>query len=147
MRLEIVPLIIGALIGLLGLGLIFDAWTPDDVVVKRERRRRARVERSRGGEALIGLGVIGMAAAFIGRDTWRYSVMAVIAGAVLLAWGAIASRRYIGASISNRGALRRRDATAVMGQAKAAAAGTDSPRPAVPDESPDVKADSRLRRE
>jgi len=147
MRLEIVPLIIGALIGLLGLGLIFDAWTPDDVVVKRERRRRARVERSRGGEALIGLGVIGMAAAFIGRDTWRYSVMAVIAGAVLLAWGAIASRRYIGASISNRGALRRRDATAVMGQAKAGAAGTDSSRPAVPDESPDVKADSRLRRE
>jgi hypothetical protein len=108
MRLEIVPLIVGALIGLLGLGLIFDAWTPDEVVVKRERRRRARIERSRGGEALIGLGVIGMAAAFIGRDTWRYSVVSVIAGAVLLLWGAIANRQYIGASISNRGALRRR---------------------------------------
>jgi hypothetical protein len=147
MRLEVVPLIIGALIGLLGLGLIFDAWTPDDVVVKRERRRRPRIERSRGGEALIGLGVIGMAAAFIGRDTWKYSVMAVIAGAVLLVWGAIANRRYIGASISNRGALRRRDAVPVAGHAKAGAASTDSPKAAVPDESPAVKADSRVRKE
>jgi hypothetical protein len=137
MRLEIVPLIIGALVGLLGLGLIFDAWTPDEVVVKRERRRRARVERSRGGEALIGLGVIGMAAAFIGRDTWRYSVMAVIAGAVLLAWGAIANRRYIGASISNRGALRRRAAAVVAAEAK----------PKAVEEPGTEKADSRLRRE
>ncbi|HEY4138187.1 MAG TPA: hypothetical protein VGN65_07035, partial [Casimicrobiaceae bacterium] len=82
MRLEIVPLILGVIVALIGIALIFDAWTPDDVIVKRERRRRARIERNRSGEGLIGLGVIGMGAAFIGRDTWRFSVVAVIAGAV-----------------------------------------------------------------
>ena len=108
MRIEIVPLIVGGLLGLIGLGLIFDAWTPDEILVKRERRRRPRIERSRGGEVAIGLGVLCMAAAFIGRDTWRYSVVAVIAGAILLLGGVIANGRYLGSSISNRGALRRR---------------------------------------
>src|SRR4051812_22188394 len=107
-RLEIVPLIIGALVGLLGLGLIFDAWTPDNVVVKRERRRRPRIERSRGGEAWIGLGVIGMAAAFIGRDTWRFSVVAVIAGSVMMLLGVVMNWRYFGARLTDRGSLRRR---------------------------------------
>jgi hypothetical protein len=111
MRLEIVPLILAGIFGLLGLGLIVDAWTPDEIIVKRERRRRARIERSRGGEALIGLGVLGMAAAFAGRDTWRYSVVAVIAGAVLLLLGVLANRRYLSAAISNRGPLRRRPPT------------------------------------
>ena len=109
MTIEIVPLVVGVLVGLLGLGLLFDAWTPDDIIVKRERRRRPRIERNRGGEAAIGLGVLGMAAAFIGRDTWRYSVISVIAGAVLLLYGAVRNRRYLGQTISNRGALRRRE--------------------------------------
>jgi hypothetical protein len=108
MRIELVPLIAAAIVGLIGLGLIFDAWTPDQIIVKRERRRRPRVERSRGGEAAIGLGVLCMAAAFGGRDTWRYSVVAVIAGSVLLVLGAIANRRYLAATVSNRGVLRRR---------------------------------------
>lgn len=109
MRLELVPLIAGGLLALVGLGLVFDAWTPDDVIVRRERRRSPRTERSRGGEASIGFGVICMGAAFIGRDTWRYSVVAVIAGTALLLIGALASRRYLGASISRRGVLRRRN--------------------------------------
>jgi hypothetical protein len=109
MQLETIPLIIGVLVALFGLGLIFDAWTPDDVIVKHERRRRPRIERSRAGEALVGLGVIGMGAAFIGRDTWKYSVVAVIAGIVLLIWGAILNRQYFGQVLSSRGALRRRD--------------------------------------
>jgi hypothetical protein len=108
MRLELVPFILGGILGLIGLGLVFDAWTPDHVVVRRERRRSPRTERSRGGEAAIGLGVLCMAAAFIGRDSWKYSVVAVIAGSVLLVLGAIASRRFLGAAISRRGALRRR---------------------------------------
>jgi hypothetical protein len=108
MRIEIVPLILAGIVGLIGLGLIVDAWTPDEVVVKRERRRRRRLERSRGGEALIGLGVLGMAAAFAGRDTWKYSVLSVIAGSVFMLFGAIANRRFLGQMISNRGALRRR---------------------------------------
>lgn len=108
MRLEIIPVIIGILVCLIGLALVFDAWTPDEIIVKRERRRRPRIERSRGGEASIGFGIICMGAAFIGRDTWRYSVVAVIAGAVLLLFGTLSNRRYLGQAISNRGALRRR---------------------------------------
>jgi hypothetical protein len=109
MQLEWIPLILGAFFGLVGLGLLFDAWTPDDVIVKRERRRHPRLERDRGGEAFIGLGVLAMAAAFIGRDTWKYSVIAVIAGTLLLLIGALKNRRYFAERISNRGALRRRD--------------------------------------
>jgi hypothetical protein len=108
MRLETIPLILGVIVCLIGLALVFDAWTPDDVIVKRERRRRPRIERSRGGEAAIGFGVICMGAAFLGRDTWRYSVVAVIAGAALLLLGALRNRHYLGQAISNRGALRRR---------------------------------------
>lgn len=108
MRLEIVPLIVGVILGLIGLGLVVDAWTPDEIIVKRERRRRPRVERSRGGEAWIGLGIMAMAAAFIGRDTWRYTVVAAIAGGVCLLLGIILSWRYLGSRVANRGALRRR---------------------------------------
>jgi hypothetical protein len=102
MRLETIPLILGALIGLVGIGLILDAWLKDDIIViKKERRRRPRRERDRLGEALVGLGVLAMAAAFMGRDSWRYSTIAVIVGAVLLLWGAKRSAAYM------RGALSR----------------------------------------
>lgn len=95
MRLETFPLIAGVIIGLIGLLLLFDAWVPDHVIVPEERRRRPRLERDRMGEALVGLGVLAMAAAFIGRDTWRYSIVAVIAGSVLLLWGAKRSSGYL----------------------------------------------------
>lgn len=108
MRVEVIPLIVGIFVALVGLGLMFDAWTPDEIIVRRERRRRPRIERNRGGEAAIGLGVLCMGAAFIGRDTWRYSVVAVIAGTLLLLIGVIRNRRYLGQAITNRGALRRR---------------------------------------
>lgn len=85
MRLETVPLVLGALIGLVGFGLLLDAWMTEDV--KTERRKRPRRPRDRFGEAMVGLGTIAMAAAFMGRDSWRYSTVAVIAGAVLLLWG------------------------------------------------------------
>ena len=118
MRIELIPLIIGAIVGLIGLGLVFDAWTPDEVIVKRERRRRPRIERNRGGETSIGFGVLCMAAAFIGRDTWRYSVIAVIAGTALLLLGVIFNGRYIGALLSNRGPLRRRPEAEVRERAE-----------------------------
>src|ERR1041385_4860211 len=108
MRIELAPLIIGVFVGLVGLGLVFDAWTPDEIIVRKERRRRPRIERSRGGESAIGFGVLCMGAAFLGRDTWRYSVVAVIAGTLLLLLGVIKNRRYLGQAITNRGALRRR---------------------------------------
>jgi len=50
-----------------------------------------------------------MGAAFIGRDTWRYSVVAVIVGTLFLLIGAIGNRRYFAQAIANRGALRRRN--------------------------------------
>ena len=109
MPLETIPLILGALVGLVGLGLLFDAWTPDEIIVKRERRRRPRIERSRAGETWIGLGILGMAAAFVGRDTWKYSVIAVIAGSAFLLLGILMNWRYLGSRVSNRGALRRRE--------------------------------------
>ena len=108
-RIETLPLIIGALVALLGVGIIFDAWTPDVMSVSRERRRRPRVERHRNGEALIGLGVLALAAAFIGRDSWRYSVLVVIVGAVFLVVGAILNRGYVRELFVNRGQLRRRE--------------------------------------
>ena len=109
MRIEVFPLIAGVVVALIGLGLIVDAWTPDDILVKRERRRRPRIARHRGGEAAIGLGVLGMAGAFLGRDTWKFSVIAVIAGTLFLVYGAVRNRRYLSELISNRGALRRRE--------------------------------------
>src|SRR3954464_4031183 len=105
--LELIPLIIGAIVGLIGIGLVFDAWTPDETIVKRERRRSPRIERSRKAEAMTGLGVLCMAAAFLGRDTWVYSVLVVIVGAILLLLGLIGNWNYIGEIIGNRGPMRR----------------------------------------
>ena len=110
MRIETIPLILGILIGLLGIGIIFDAWTPDALSVTTERRRRPRIERHRNGEALIGFGVLALAAAFIGRDGWRYSVLVVIIGAVFLLVGAVLNGRYVRELFVNRGPLRRREA-------------------------------------
>lgn len=95
MRLETLPLILGVLIGLVGLALVFDAWAPDEILVSQERRRRPRRDRDRFGEALVGMGVLAMAGAFIGRDTWRYSIVIVIAGSVLLLWGMKRNSQYL----------------------------------------------------
>ena len=91
----------------MGVGLILDAQLPDYSAVKRERRRRQRIERSRGGEMLIGLAMLAFAAALIGRDTWRYRIVAVIVAVVCLILGTIANRRFIRDAIVNRGAMRR----------------------------------------
>jgi hypothetical protein len=107
LRAETIPLILGVIVGLMGIGLILDAQLPEYTVVKRERRRRQRVERSRGGELLLGLAMLGFAAALMGRDTWRYRIVAVIAGVVCLILGTIANRAFIRDAIVNRGALRR----------------------------------------
>jgi hypothetical protein len=106
-RVETIPLILGILVALVGVGLLADAWLPEQVLYRSERRRRARAERNLGGEAAIGIGVLCMAAALLGRDTWRYGTVAVIAGSVLLAIGVWLNWRYLRERISNRGELRR----------------------------------------
>jgi hypothetical protein len=94
MRLEALPIILGAILGLIGLGLLFDAWA-DDSRPSSERRRLPREARDRKGEAMLGLGVLAMSAAFIGRDTWKYSVVTVIVGAVLMLWGIWRNGAYL----------------------------------------------------
>ena len=108
MRIEfIIPFVFGVFLGLVGVALLFDAWTPDELVVPRERRRRPRAERDRMGEGLIGLGIIGVGAAFMGRDVWSYRIVAMALGAILILVGAIRNRHLLGELISNRGRLRR----------------------------------------
>ena len=107
MRVETIPIILGVLVALVGIGIIADAWLPERVFHRSERRRKARAERHLGGEAAIGLGMLCMAAALIGRDTWKYGTVAVIVGTVLFVVGAWLNREYLKERISNRGALRR----------------------------------------
>lgn len=107
MRLEQIPLLIGVVVAILGLGLVLDAQLPDGMVPSRERRRRERTERHRGGETFVGLGVLAAAVALIGRDTWRFSTLAVLAGAVLLGIGAWLNREYLRELFAFRGAARR----------------------------------------
>jgi protein-S-isoprenylcysteine O-methyltransferase Ste14 len=114
MRLELLPIIFGAIVALAGLGLIADAWLPDrDVLHPRERRRRARAERNRAGEALVGLAVILIGAALIGRDGWTLTPWLAGAACVLIVLGALMNRRYIGEQLNFRGAARRDPTTQV----------------------------------
>jgi|SRR5690349_1314753 len=107
MRLEQIPLFIGVVVAILGLGLVLDAQLPDGFSQSRERRRRERAERNRFGETLVGLGIIAMAAALIGRDTWRFGTVTVLLGAVALGIGAWFNREYLREVLFFRGAARR----------------------------------------
>jgi hypothetical protein len=107
MRLEQIPLFIGVVVAILGLGLVLDAQLPDGFSPSRERRRRERTERHRGGETLVGLGIIAMAAALIGRDTWRFGTVSVLVGVGMLAVGAWLNREYLKEVVLFRGAARR----------------------------------------
>jgi hypothetical protein len=107
MSLEQIPLVLGAFVAIIGLGFIVDAVLPEQRALFRERRRRVRTERSPAGEALVGLGTLCLAAALIGRDTWYFGTVAVIAGAVLVALGAWLSRLYLRELVVFRGAARR----------------------------------------
>ena len=107
MRVETIPLIIGIIVALIGLAILADAWLPEEMTFRGERRRHERTERSIGGEACIGLAVLCLAAALIGRDTWRYGTVAVIAGSLLFVIGTFSNRSFLRDRIVNRGALRR----------------------------------------
>ena len=95
MRLEQIPLLLGLLVGVIGLTLVADALIPDDAIKRRERRRRARPGRHRGGEAALGFGVVAMAAALIGRDTWGYGTLAVLAAVILIGAGVALNWAYV----------------------------------------------------
>ena len=107
MRLEYLPIVFGAIIALGGIFLVADAWLPDRNVRVEERRRRERTERHRGGEAVIGLGILALGAAIIGRDAWRGSLYAVGVGGALLMVGALMNRAYLREQLDFRGPARR----------------------------------------
>jgi hypothetical protein len=102
-----IPLILGVVVALVGLAILADAWLPEEMTYRSERRRQQRTERSVSGEAFIGLAVLCMAAVLIGRDTWRYGTVVIIAGALFFLIGAVLNRHYLRDRIVNRGALRR----------------------------------------
>jgi xanthine/uracil permease len=107
MKLEQLPLIIGVLIALIGLTIALDAWQTGGVAPLRERRRRTRAVPHKAGQTFVALGTLCMAAALIGRDTWRWGTVSVLAGSALLILGAIMNRQYLKEVLLFRGAARR----------------------------------------
>src|SRR3954464_1597367 len=107
MRLEQFPIVLGVLVALIGLTIALDAWQAGGVAPLRERRRRPRGVPHKAGQTLVGLGTLCMAAALIGRDTWRWGTISVLAGSALLIIGAIMNRQYLKEVLLFRGAARR----------------------------------------
>jgi len=107
MKLEQFPIILGILVALIGLTIALDAWQTGGVAPLRERRRRTRAVPHKAGQTLVALGTLCMAAALIGRDTWRWGTISVITGSVLLIIGAIMNRQYLKEVLLFRGAARR----------------------------------------
>jgi hypothetical protein len=107
MRLEQLPILVGVLTALLGLTILLDAWQAGGVAPLRERRRRTRAVPHKAGQSLVALGTLCMAAALIGRDTWRWGTISVLAGIVLLLIGAALNRTYLKEVLLFRGAARR----------------------------------------
>ena len=105
-----IPVIVGIVVALIGLALLADAWLPEEMAFRSERRRHERTERSLGGEACIGIAALCMAAALIGRDTWRWGTVMVILGGVMLFAGAVLNRAHLKEMLLFRGAARRADA-------------------------------------
>jgi len=107
MKLEQLPIIIGVLIALIGLTIALDAWQAGGVAPLRERRRRTRAIPHKAGQTFVALGTLCMAAALMGRDTWRWGTVSVLAGSALLILGAIMNRQYLREVLLFRGAARR----------------------------------------
>ena len=130
MRLEHIPLIIGAIVALIGLAFIADGLMADAARPGAERRRRMRAERSRAGETIVGIGTLCMAAALIGRDTWRYGTLAVLVGAGLVLIGIILNRSFLKEALLFRGPARRADpSTLDSPHAKRPSGSAKGPRP------------------
>jgi hypothetical protein len=107
MRLEQLPILLGVLVALIGLTILLDAWQAGGVAPLRERRRRTRAVPHKAGQTLVAIGTLCMAAALMGRDTWRWATISVMAGSALLIVGAIMNRQYLKEVLLFRGAARR----------------------------------------
>lgn len=107
MRLEQFPLLLGVLVALVGLTILLDAWQAGGVTPLRERRRRTRATPHKAGQTLIALGIFCMSASLLGRDTWRWGTVSVLAGSTLIVIGALMNRAYLREVLLFRGAARR----------------------------------------
>ena len=107
MKLEQFPIVLGIIVLLIALAIGYDSMSPADRRPFRERRRRQRADIHRGGELLVAMGTVSMAAALIGRDTWRWGTIAVFFGVVLLIIGASLNRPFLREVLLFRGASRR----------------------------------------
>jgi hypothetical protein len=107
MKLEQLPILLGVLVALIGLTILLDAWQTGGVAPLRERRRRTRAVPHKAGQTLVAIGTFCMAAALMGRDTWRWATISVLAGSALLIIGAIMNRQYLKEVLLFRGAARR----------------------------------------
>lgn len=111
-QLEHLPLILAIAVGLAGSALVVDAFLVDQKhAPPTERRRRARAERHRVGEAPVGLGMLAAGAGLAGRDSWAYGTLMMMGGVIMLVLGAGLNYRLLGESMFHHGAARRQTAT------------------------------------
>jgi hypothetical protein len=106
-KLEQFPILLGIIVLLIALALGYDSMTPEERRPFRERRRRQRADIHRGGELLVAMGTVSMAAALIGRDTWRWGTIAIFLGVVLLIIGGALNRPFLRELLLFRGVSRR----------------------------------------
>ncbi len=106
MRLETIPLILGGLFGLIGLILLADAVIADGSFAPTERRLRVRAQRNLWGEAILGMGILAVAAALIGRDVWRYTTVAMLSALVLCVLGLALNWRYLASMLAGHSSAR-----------------------------------------
>jgi hypothetical protein len=107
MKLEQFPILLGVLVALLGLTILLDAWQAGGLAPLRERRRRVRATPNKAGQTLVAFGIFCTSAALIGRDTWRWGTISVLAGTTLMLIGTFMNRAYLREVLLFRGAARR----------------------------------------
>jgi hypothetical protein len=106
-KLEQFPILLGIIVLLIALAIGYDSMSPEERRPFKERRRRKRADLNRGGELLVAMGTASMAAALIGRDSWRWGTIAVFIGVALLVSGAALNRPFLRELLLFRGAARR----------------------------------------
>jgi hypothetical protein len=106
-KLEQFPILLGILVLLVALAIGYDSMSPEERRPFKERRRRKRADLNRGGELLVAMGTASMAAALMGRDSWRWGTIAVFIGVALLIAGASLNRPFLRELLLFRGASRR----------------------------------------
>ncbi len=107
MRLEQYPIVIGVIVCLIAAAILYDAVRPAAARPFKERRRRRRAELNKAGEWFVALGTACLGASLIGRDTWRWGTVAILAGIALLIVGGILNRSFLKETLLYRGAARR----------------------------------------